>query len=320
MNYYENDIRHVKGDTYSCALIVEDFDQELYSVYFTCRDGQNDNSEILFEAGLGDGVSIVEYDAETNTRKYAIRVSPAKTKDLQVGTYYYDLQISVNYDVFTIMRGKFILEQDETKKTVPAEDPELYIKVALDAINGEVIGTTVTNKTDYLAETKGLIKTSINNFGGTLTADSTFRSYAGAIDTIRNKFKNQFDKNNANVIKLSATQNTVGGTGTFASSNTQTHVYIPCQPNGVYAVMKETTVNTVLGVYECEYVPNVNVGYTTLAYSSVNLYGTTLVKTSNTAQWLDVRITNNAITDEERQTILNSLQVYNITPIIRLNA
>ena len=116
MNYYSNDIRHVKGDTFSCAMVIEDFDQALDSVYFTCRDGQNDDSEILFEAGLNDGISIVEYDAETNTRKYAIRVAPSKTKNLQIGTYYYDLQVGINYDIFTIMRGKFIVEQDVSRK------------------------------------------------------------------------------------------------------------------------------------------------------------------------------------------------------------
>lgn len=115
MNYYSNDIRHIKGDTYSCAMVIEDFDQPMDSVYFTCRDGQNDDSEILFEAGLDDGISIVEYDEHKQIRKYAIRIAPSKTKDLQVGTYYYDLQVGINDDIFTIMRGKFIIEQEETR-------------------------------------------------------------------------------------------------------------------------------------------------------------------------------------------------------------
>ena len=118
MNYYKNDIKHVKGDTYNCAMVIEEFDQALDSVYFTCRAGQNDDSDILFEAGLNDGISIVEEDLETNTRKYAIRVAPAKTKNIQVGTYYYDLQVGINNDIFTIMKGRFILEQEATRKEV----------------------------------------------------------------------------------------------------------------------------------------------------------------------------------------------------------
>jgi len=116
MNYYTNDIRHVKGDTFSCAMVIDDLGQDLDSVYFTCRDGQNDDSEVLFEAGLNDGISIVEYDENKDIRKYAIRVAPEKTKNLQIGTYFYDLQIGVNYDIFTIMRGRFIVEQDATRK------------------------------------------------------------------------------------------------------------------------------------------------------------------------------------------------------------
>ena len=115
MNYYKNDIKHVKGDTFYCGLSVEDLGQELDEIYFTCRESLNDNSEILFQCSLNDGISQVEYNAENDIRKYAIRVVPEKTKDLQSGTYYYDEEIRVNGDVFTIMKGKFILEQDSSR-------------------------------------------------------------------------------------------------------------------------------------------------------------------------------------------------------------
>lgn len=112
MNYYTNDIRNVKGDTFSCAMSIDGLGQDLESVYFTCRDGLNDDSEVLFEAELDDGISLVEYDQEKDIRKYAIRVAPAQTKNIQTGTYYYDLQVGINSDIFTIMRGKFIVEQE----------------------------------------------------------------------------------------------------------------------------------------------------------------------------------------------------------------
>lgn len=115
MNYYKNNIIHVKGDTFSSGLIVEGLGQDLESAYFTCRDSLNDNSEILFEKSLNNGISLVEYDEENYIRKYAIRVDPNDTKDLQSGTYYYDLEIGVNSDIFTIMKGKFIIEQDSSR-------------------------------------------------------------------------------------------------------------------------------------------------------------------------------------------------------------
>lgn len=139
MNYYKNDIRHVKGDTLSHPIYVEGLNEDLESIYFTCRDSLNDNSEILIEKSLNNGITYMYYDEETDTRIYVVRIAPSDTKDLQAGTYFYDEQIAVNGDVFTIMKGKFILEQDATRKTTTPDDPEQYIKDYLDEINGEVI-------------------------------------------------------------------------------------------------------------------------------------------------------------------------------------
>ena len=117
MNYYYNNIRNVKGDTFSCALKIEDLGEDLDSIYFSCRDGQNDDSELLFEASLDNyGISLIDYDAEKDIRTYGIRVAPEQTKNLQIGTYFYDLRVGINGDVFTIMRGNFIVEQDATRK------------------------------------------------------------------------------------------------------------------------------------------------------------------------------------------------------------
>ena len=115
MNYYKNDIKHVKGDTFSCAMTIENLGQEIDTAYFTCRDSLNDNSEALFVKSLNNGISQVEYDDENDIRKYAIRIDPNDTKDLQSGTFYYDLEIGVNSDIFTIMKGKFIIEQDSSR-------------------------------------------------------------------------------------------------------------------------------------------------------------------------------------------------------------
>jgi len=112
MNYYYNNIRAEKGDTMSCGLIIEDLGQDNLEIEFNCRASLNDDSELLFSCTLEDGISLVEYDAEKDIRKYAIRVSPEKTKDLQSGTYYYSEKIKVNNDVFTVMKGRIVLEQD----------------------------------------------------------------------------------------------------------------------------------------------------------------------------------------------------------------
>lgn len=139
MNYYKNDIRHVRGDTLCHNMFVTGLGQDVDSVYFTCRDSLNDDSEVLIEKSLNAGITYMYYDEETDTRTYVVRISPQDTKDLQAGTYYYDEQVSVNGDVFTYMRGKFIIENDATRETITPPDPEQYIKDYLDEINGEVI-------------------------------------------------------------------------------------------------------------------------------------------------------------------------------------
>ena len=115
MNAYINNIIHERGDTYSSAIVIEGLGHTVDSIYFTCRENLNDNAEILFQCSINNGISMVEYDEENDIRKYAIRVAPSKTRNLQSGTYYYDEEIRVNGDVFTIMKGKFIIEQDSSR-------------------------------------------------------------------------------------------------------------------------------------------------------------------------------------------------------------
>ena len=177
MNYYKKDIRHLRGDTYSLGLIVED--EVLDTVYFTCRDGLNDNSPVLFQKSLDNGISITETEVkdETTLYKYAIRVDPLDTQDINSGTYYYDLQTELNGDIFTIMKGRFIVEQDVTRN----EEVTNEIVVKINEINGEVVGLSALDKLDYLEDTKDLIKDALNDLGEEVADDDTFRSYAEVI-------------------------------------------------------------------------------------------------------------------------------------------
>lgn len=111
MNYYKRDITLVRGDTFSNTIIVEDLGQDLEEIKFTCKSGLNDDSDTIFEKELNDGITLIDYNEEEDIRKYAIRVPPEDTKDVQSGTYYYDIRIKVNFDIFTIMKGKLILVQ-----------------------------------------------------------------------------------------------------------------------------------------------------------------------------------------------------------------
>ena len=99
-------ITMTRGDTFAFGLEIVDLDQDLDSCFFTCR--HSFDGEIIFQKSLTDGISMVE------TGLYRVRVAPDDTKRLDAGQYYYDLEISVNSDVFTLLEGVLTLDHDVT--------------------------------------------------------------------------------------------------------------------------------------------------------------------------------------------------------------
>lgn len=110
---YEENVVMVRGDTMSFGLKVE-FDegvQNLDTAFFTCKSNY-DGYDVIFKKSIGDGIDIVGTDEKSVT--YRVRIAPNDTKNLDPGNYYYDFQIGINYDVFTLRRGILKIEQDYT--------------------------------------------------------------------------------------------------------------------------------------------------------------------------------------------------------------
>lgn len=97
----------VRGDTLAFSFEVEGIDT-LDTAYFSCKANADDENYV-FQKSLIDGISLVE------TGKYRVRVAPTDTKDIEVGSYYYDLEIGVNSDIYTILKGVLKVEQDVTR-------------------------------------------------------------------------------------------------------------------------------------------------------------------------------------------------------------
>ena len=100
-------INMVKGDSCSFGLEFEGLGQDLETAYLTVKKNALD-SEPLFQKSLGSGIS------KSDDYKYIVRIAPEDTANLDAGLYPFDVQISVNGDVFTIMLGVIILSQDVT--------------------------------------------------------------------------------------------------------------------------------------------------------------------------------------------------------------
>ena len=112
-NAIYQDIDMVRGDTLAFNFIVKGLDGAEPTISFTCR--YHYDGELLFNCVSGYGIEQVDYDAEQDAATFAVWVDPNKTKYLDLARYYYDLELSVNSDVITLMRGRLTLLYDVTK-------------------------------------------------------------------------------------------------------------------------------------------------------------------------------------------------------------
>lgn len=100
----KTNLEMIKGDTLSFAIEIEfdDKPQELEKAFFTCKKNLDDG-DVVFQKTLEDGISFRKQ--ECNKMYYVVRIAPEDTKDIEAGHYFYDMQIELNNDVFTILTG-----------------------------------------------------------------------------------------------------------------------------------------------------------------------------------------------------------------------
>lgn len=103
----------IKGDTLAFGIEIE-FDENpqfLDNAYFSCKNIPD--GEMLFQKSLSDGIEFVKQ--VDNKMYYRVRVEPSDTKKLEVGRYYYDVEVRLNDDVFTILNGILNIEKEITE-------------------------------------------------------------------------------------------------------------------------------------------------------------------------------------------------------------
>ena len=105
---YQN-ITMIKGDT--VAFNVEVFDENnepvtIDSAYLTCKKIPS-RETVTFQKTLGNGIG--QHDG-----LISVRIAPEDTREVDAGNYFYDLQIGLENDVFTILIGTLTIEQDVT--------------------------------------------------------------------------------------------------------------------------------------------------------------------------------------------------------------
>lgn len=103
------DLEMTRGDTKAFAVEIVGLEDDIDTAFLSCKVNQNDDAYV-FQKSLGEGIAKIE------TGKYSVRIAPEDTEALELGTYYYDLEIGLNGDIFTIVKGKLQLTYDVTRE------------------------------------------------------------------------------------------------------------------------------------------------------------------------------------------------------------
>ena len=113
MRMFKNDLNleMTKGDTLAFGISIKNLGGELDTAFFTVKENYDDETHI-FQKTLEDGIELDHI--EGNDYYYKVRVAPNDTKDLEPKKYFYDLEINVNNDTFTILKGILDVTYDIT--------------------------------------------------------------------------------------------------------------------------------------------------------------------------------------------------------------
>ena len=102
-------IAMVRGDTLAFAVEIEDLDQDLDTCFFSCKSDPSD-TEYVFQKSLDNGIE------KESIGKYKVRVAPEDTENVEPGKYQYDLQIGLNGDIYTVLKGQLEIVFDITRE------------------------------------------------------------------------------------------------------------------------------------------------------------------------------------------------------------
>lgn len=118
-NAIRRDISMIRGDTMSFSFQLKGLEgQRPEDIKFTCKETIED-AEPLFTCVLNESITEISYDPEKDLLTYRVRVRPYQTAELDLGRFFYDLELKVNGDIITLMTGRFSLEPEITTGTTP---------------------------------------------------------------------------------------------------------------------------------------------------------------------------------------------------------
>jgi len=98
MDNREQVIRMIKGDTLAFNMVFSGLSMDLDGAKFSVKPSF-DSVAYTIQKTLNNGIT------KESQGFYSVRVDPTDTSSVDPGSYYYDLEVTVGSDVFTIMFG-----------------------------------------------------------------------------------------------------------------------------------------------------------------------------------------------------------------------
>ena len=177
-NAIKRDIAMIRGDTMSFAFQLKGLEgQRPEEVVFCCKENLED-TDCLFKVSLSDTIDLRDYDSESDTLTYTVRIPPYKTSNIPLGRFFYDLGVIVNGDVITLMIGRISVEyevyRDGTPEPVPVPSG--------DAIEYPVENIPAGEQKAYTEQFVSNIALAINGITGE-NGSYTVEEMSGAITT-----------------------------------------------------------------------------------------------------------------------------------------
>ena len=142
----EYKIAFTKGDTYALAIKFKNISEDLRLAYFTVKENPDD--EPLIQKTLGAGIDKIDDRAYKDEKTYKVQIQAGDTAHLEPRVQYlYDLQVTVDNVVKTVLGGVFTVTQSVTGVSGTATDT---LEIAVDdTLEVEVETTPATNGIEY---------------------------------------------------------------------------------------------------------------------------------------------------------------------------
>ena len=172
-------ISFTKGDTYALAVKFKNIAEDLRNAYFTVKENPDD--EPLIQKSLGAGIDKIDDREYKNEKTYKIQLQAEDTANIEpLVQYLYDLQVTIDNVVKTVLSGVFVVTHSVTGVTSTTTQT---LDVAVDdEVETEILTTPATNGIEYEQDPIACAKI------GDITALSTQykEKLVGAINEVNN--------------------------------------------------------------------------------------------------------------------------------------